>query len=89
MESLRANTEPEILARSWMDRHLKVHVLKVYRNHPIPGVQGLEDRLRGLHTKARQSDKAVEAREIYNRPPIARDLQSDKQTAVKARLQGR
>ena len=60
-----------------MDRDLEIYVLKVERDHPIPGAQGLEDRLSSLHTKVKKSDEAVEAREIDDRLPTAFDLRSD------------
>ena len=57
-----------------MDRNLEVSILKVERDHPIPGVKGLKDQLSRLHTKVRQSDEAVEPRKIDDWPPTARDL---------------
>ena len=95
----RPRKEPEIGRSDGQDKTLgtaeipgglepEISFLKVDGNHPIPRAQGMEGRQGGFNAKVRKADKAVEARKVDDWPPTARDLRSNKHTAVKTGFRG-
>ena len=71
-----------------MHRNLKVCILQVDGDHPVTSPNRLENRLTGLHLEMGLMDEPTETGQIYHRPPRARGLPHDKQTAVKTRTGG-
>ena len=56
-----SHAKPEVPARRWMNRHMKVGILKIQRYQPIPFLKGLKNSLGGLHMKMGDIHKAVQA----------------------------
>ena len=79
-----SHAKPEVPARRWMNRHLKVGILEIQGHKPIPFAKGLKNGLGSLHMKMGDIHKPIEAREVYHRAPPTGDLGSHKETAVKA-----
>ena len=79
-----SHAKPEVLARRWMNRNLKVGILEIQGYQPIPLPKGLKNGLGGLHMKTGDIHKAIQAREVDHRAPPTCDLGSHKETAVKA-----
>ena len=69
------HAKPEVPARRWMNRNLKVGILEIQGHQPpIPFPKGLKNGLVGLHMKVGDIHKTVEAREVGHRAPPTGDL---------------
>ena len=79
-----SHAKPEVSARRWMNRNLKVGILEIQGHQPIPFAKGLKNGLGGLHMKVGDIHKAIEAREVDHQAPPTGDLGRHKETAVKA-----
>ena len=62
-----SHAKPEVTARRWMNRNLKVGILEIQGYQPIPFPKGLKNGLGGLHMKMGDIHKAVQAREVDHR----------------------
>ena len=79
------HAKPQVTARSWMYRNLKVGILEVQGYHPVSWPERLENGLGSLHVKMGELHPPVEAREIDDRSPTPGDFGGDKEATVKPR----